>query len=651
MPQLVELTLSDDKIVDIIAYLSDKLQQTVKARSTQIDENYRRWQDNYSAKPKEKVRTTPWLGASNFIPQLIRMHTDILAARIYSFLVAPKPFWRPATLLGQSPTQYLEALGMWLDYECFHKMHMHKLLYQLIFRTVKFGTVVLKAPWIKDEWMSVEGVGEDGNYQEKSHIAEGIEARAIPHDDFFPYPITAGEMYEVQIKFHRLRFTKEEVVARRDRGAGAWIKKATDLLLTSEDDPSSRAAHSSQAEQAGIQLTKDVDRPYSAIEAWLEYPLQGSGKLYRIVITFNPAITGKDSLLRAYFNPYSTRIDPFVKFGILPREDLFYNYSIPEILEQSQEEQAQIHNTRRDASTISNIPGWKKLRTANIPDPSKAWYPSKVWELEEMDELEMIQFQPRYQSMVEEEKFVCDLAERYSGVSPPMQGMGAGVMSGKRGIYNTGGTLALLSEGNRRIDIYKMLLREDFHNFGNLIYVSHRDNRPSGLEYDVMGKNGELVKQLFKFREPDGYSGLFFDIAASEASANNEVDRTGLMMVANVMASYYQRMVEVANVIIQLPKDSPMVGIMSSVVEGARDLANRLLAAFNQHDRDKLVPDMLAILKGKPAGNPQGMEQNGLPESEGPVSVDNLAALAQQLSSITPGVTPTNGGGQNVGGA
>ncbi len=634
MRTLINLKLSDDQMNDIIGYLYNKFELTVKARTTQVDDKYKRWQDNYAGKPAEKIRTTPFYNASNFVPQLIRMHTDILSARIIAFIMACKPFWRPKTMLGQAPHDYLEAIGTWLDYVSFYELGMYDLLDKTIFGTVKTGTVTLKAPWVEDTVYDVNSDPGTGARTEKEVRREGMQPRVIPFDDFFPYPIVANNLEEVQIKFHRLRLTKEEVESRVR--ANLWDEANAKRLLDFPENSSERVAHESQATEAGITLTSDVDRPYTAVEAWFEFPI--GARNYRQVVVFNPKIQTKEGFLRGYFNNYPVGLDPFVDFRIMPREDLYYGYCIPEILEQSQEEQAQIHNVRRDASVICNVPTFKTKRYADVPNPSSEWYPGKLFVLENMDDLDVLNVPTKYQPMVDEEKFLMDLAERYSGVSPPMQGMGAGVLSGRRGIYNTGGTLALISEGNRRLDIYLKRLRFSFHKFGNLIYHSHRTFKPQGQEYQSWGTTGSNLTKTFQFLESEGYKGLFFEISASDASVNKENDRTALMMVANVMASYYQRMVEAANVICQTPQGHPLQQVLFQVVEGARDLASRLLFAFDVGDRDKLVPDLQAILSGKPPAGSQQMGQGNMPGAQGPVSVENLAALQQQLAGSQGGL-------------
>jgi hypothetical protein len=634
----VEFTLSIEKKRELQKYLLEKFDASVKARLNQIEDKYKRWMDNYSGKPFEEVRTTPFYRASNFVPQLIRMHTDILSARIYGLLMSAKPFWKPKSLIDPLPHEALEDLSTWMDYKTLMEMRFSPMLDSAIYRSVKTGTVMLKFPWVNEAWTTGQKPKEEGGEAEmKDWNEEGIKPVIVPFEDCWLWPITCNNEREAEIVFHRIRLTKEQVQFRANNNV--WDKGASTKMLTTPDSSGqTSAARNSQAQQAGITLTPDVDRPFSAIEAWLSYDL-GQGKMVRIVIVFNPFVNTEEGVLRSFYNYYSKQKHCFVGIRPMPREDLCYGYSVPEILEQSQEEQAQVHNARRDANTITNVPGWKKRRYAEVPNPAAEWYPGKVFELEDMDDLQPLTFGGiQYNSMLEEENQILQLAERYTGISPPMQGFGAGTMQGKRGIYTSGGTLAMLAEGNRRIDMYLKRYRDPFHDIGNLIYQSEKNFRGTidPQAYGAYGQLGQTIRKTFDFKEPSGFKGYYFELGASEASANKEVDRTNLLMMSNTMAGYYRQIVEAAQGVSQIPEGSPLREVLFQVLDGARDLADRLLFYFDVGDRKKLVPDIRAVFGGGSADKgPNAANAAGMSESAGPVSTDDLSDISARLATIT----------------
>jgi hypothetical protein len=288
---------------------------------------------------------------------------------------------------------------------------------------------------------------------------------------------------------------------------------------------------------------------------------------------------------------------------------------------------------------IANVPAWKKKRYADVANPSSEWFPGKMFEVDNMDDLMPLVVGANYNSMVDEENFVLQLSERYTGVTQALQGMGAGV-NGKKGSYASQGTLAMIAEGNRRIDVYIRRLRMPFNSIGNNIYTSYRDFGDMN-DWSQWGQHAQNLQALFAKDSALAGGKTFFELAASDAGANRETDRSGLLLMANTMSSYYHELVQAAQAIAQAPPGSPFQQIMLQVMDGARDLANRLLFVFDIGDRDKLLPDLRKVLGGPeqtpggPQAQPGASAQSGLPEPEGPVSVGQLQDLSGQLGALT----------------
>jgi hypothetical protein len=644
--QIINLPLVADRQKEMVEYLCEKFEASVKARINQVDSKYRRWLQNYAGEPLEKVRTTPFLKASNFMPQLIRMHTDILVARMYGLLMAAKPFWNPKVFNDDFPWEVLGDMRNFMEFVSRFPCRLPEVLDSALRRVCKTGTVTLKGPMVTDDYYHASGLASSGQGISTERVTqEYLQLQCLPYEDVWFWPITANDETEADVIFHRLRLTKEQV--ERRGASGLWSADAVKKLLEVGKEVRQEPARQAVADEAGLILTNDVDRPFTAIEASFRYPVQVD-QMFKCVVTFNPKCRDKDGYLRGHFSPYRTLENTYVNLCFMPREDFIYGYSIPEVLEQYQEEQAQIHNARRDASVIANVPGWKKKRDSTVPNPSSEWYPGKVFELENIDDLQPLTFGGQYNSMIDEESFLLQLAERTTGISPPMQGAGAGGLSGKRGNYASMGTLALLAEGNRRIDIYLKRLQYPMHRVGNLIYQSYRTFKPNGAEYSMWGQNGQAIQKSYQFKEPADYRGYFFEMSASDSSANKETDRTALLLMANTMAGYYRQIVEAATAVAQQPPGSPISAVLLLVLDGAKDLADRLLFSFDIGDRKKLLPDMRSVLGGSPQAGAEQANALGMPSSEEPVSVGDIQGLSQRLSAINGGGTagPGNGAGR-----
>lgn len=631
--------IGKDKAQEITSYLVEKFGKAQDARRTQIEGDYLKWMDNYAAKPLEAVRTSPWYRASNFIPQLIRMHVDILTARMVGIMFGTKPFWKLSSPMAQVPKEELEALQTWMEFESFNRMNLFDPVHSGIFRGFKTGTNIFKAYW-KDlkshSFNVVTGLGAPDSPMPtfKTIGKEGFCLEPIPFEDFYPYPITADCLGKVKIKYHRLRFDERDVKARRD--SGAWDREACEQLLGGGNERPG-AARDSQATQAGITLTPDVTFPFSVVECWFDYAL-ADGNRYKLAAVINPCTDKMErALLRMYFNPDVRGEDPFVDQRPMPREDFFYGFSVPGLLEQAQEEQAQIHNHRRDANTISNNPFWKKKRLADVPNPSSDAWPGRVFELENMDDLDIMQFAGGYNAMIEEEAFLLELTNKYVGTSPAQQAMGAGILDGKRGVYSAQGTMAMLQQGSDRPDLYLKQLREPFHRIGTKMRRAWAQYG-STIPFEEWGQQGIYLASALMRPEPDNYDNVYFSIGASDGSANKEVDRTNLLLMSNTMAGYYQQLFQAVSTVAVLPDGHPLRETLLLVLDGAKDLADRLLYVFDIGDRNRLIPDVRQILGGNPgqpaAAQPGGIEQGGVSESGGAVSIPGLETLSRSIAQL-----------------
>jgi hypothetical protein len=445
----------------------------------------------------------------------------------------------------------------------------------------------------------------------------------VEFEEFWPYPITAKNSASAEICFNRIRMTKRTVEERKS--TKQWNPEACDMMFPEKRDGQAATA---MAQDSGIELTTDNDYPYSAIEAWLEYPV--GEKMRPIVAIFNPAVRGKLSVLKAFYNFMPEPRNTFIDFVPMPRKGSFYGYSVPEILEQSQEECAQIHNARRDANMIANVPGWKKKRYADVPNPATEWFPGCVLELDDMDDLEPLQFGGNYNSMLDEEQFIMAWAEKLIGISPAMQGYGAGQSAGKRGVYATGATMALLSEGNQRLDIFIRRLRYPFHRIASSTMQCYQNFYPE--YFQKFGAKGANILKALESARSNGR--LLYDLTASEASSNREIDRQNLLQMVNVIGPYYQRIVEATQLYGQIPEGNPVRDVLTQVLSGAHDLVSRILVSFNVGDRRRIAPDVVSLLQ-QSGGAPQGPD-TGAPEN---VQRSQLEDILARTAAATNGAS------------
>jgi len=653
----IELGLPIDRQTELVGYLCEKYRTATDGRSQQVEGDYDRWINNYEAKPSQTRRNFPFPNSSNLIIPLGMIHTDITEARILGFWYAVRPFFQ---VRHWPPGQYAwtSAISQFLDFKMNYVWRWYPQFRSILGRTLRGGTCTAKLTLQVDEYISVT-TGEGSTSASTKYVQTQIQRPMmcldpIPFRDFVPYPFRSNSLKDAKIKFHTLRLTKEDVEWRRDRSI--WDRTACTALL--KGPTVERKADQSQIETSAGTVPLQPETPFEVVEAELDYALTaGSPSRNSIRITFNPA---QRLYLRGCFNTNPRNLSDFIDFRLFPRDDSYYGYSMMQRLEAFQEEASSIHNDRRNAQIVARAPGWKKKRYVDNPNVGNQWFPGKVWELDDpANDLLTVEFSSNYNDLVEEERQCLELAERVSGVSPPMQGFGSGVMSGRRGIYTAAGTLGLLQEGNRRVNVYLTHFRDPMDSVAKGAFLRMQQH---GIEPSDTDNYPELQEAITKVT-PESSDSVFFETTASTGVSNREADRTSYLMMTQVLEKYYTSILQAAQATTQLigqgamqnPVASGLVKLYIAILSGAHDVANHLLDSFDYGDKRTALPDASKILlEGLQNGQPSGPAgPGGPPNALGPPTAQDgmgtnpdFSTLAQTLSAIASASGPPTSGGE-----
>jgi hypothetical protein len=268
-----------------------------------------------------------------------------------------------------------------------------------------------------------------------------------------------------------------------------------------------------------------------------------------------------------------------------------------------QEEISEIHNQRRDNMTIANMKMWavdpNSPLTKGFRIYPSAMIPAK--QLQGQPEISPLEMGIPVQGEIDSERLSLDLAERLSGVSPPMQGYGAGTNT-KRGVYTAMGTLSLLQEGNTRTDLNISDIRFAHTRLGRLLCMEYG---AFGVGDDRLAKFGELAPKIEYALQAISDGRMALPIYSSTASVNREVEKQSDLMLQGVMDRYRQGVLTLMGQIPQMPQNIQPHAIQE--LEAAYMLMQMTLRHFGYDEVDRLVP--------KPEIQPQaqGQGQPGAP--------------------------------------
>lgn len=569
-------------------YLVEHWDRAVRSRQTQVDQHQVNWSKNYYAEPLEQTRTVPWYKSSNIVVPLIRVFVDTFVARTMGIVFAT----RPLMSIDGYPAELRESLQHYLDRKALNEWGFYQLFNRTLLRGAKNGTVVTKVTWEEDYTIDV---GPEKEEEVPTFI--GPKSKVIPFEDFYCYPLTANDLSEVLIKFHRTRYAFEDAERRIEQGL--W-DLTTDDLANAAKMPKDARRGSEQAE-AGL-----YDREFKElqiVECYLNYAITNdSGRFYSLVCLVCPELK---KLVDVYYNPYPSNYENFYLYSPNPREDCIYGQSWSETLAQFQEEVSQIHNDRRNSSFLVSAPVFKRRNASLLPNPSTNWYPGKVFDLDSMEDLEVVQLAGARLDMINEEMHVISLAERLVGIGAPMQGLSTGQRD-KRGVYNTGGVLAMMSEGNQRQDTNIRDARQVLGDIAKCSYFlqAHFGRNDPSLEL-FPPKVKQEVLAAFEQTNRDRLRFAKFEIKASSAASNRELEKASLSQMSNVLAQHSQTILALTPQVLGAanPQHKAMI---YGVMRLSSWMAKRLLAAYEEFDTQEVLPDVDGIIGGGGAAPPNG---------------------------------------------
>lgn len=573
--------IEPETLAAIERYIAEHWRRAVEGRSAHIS-NHTTWEKLYEALPRGE-RRTPWKGASNLTVPLIRIFIDTFIARTLNIIFATRPLYN---VEGFNATQR-DGVRSWLNLRALTQWKHYRTFNYILTDGSTAGTTLAKTTWHTESQVHIVSNGGDMATEQDVTTYDGPRTSVIHFDDFFVYPVTARNLDDVEVIFHRLRWTRERFERLRADGSALVSQISEDdfkkALGTPSDAPVSR-----ELSMAGVSDSEYEET--EVVEVHFRWTLDG--RSHKLIALWLPAL---NKLADLYYCPYHPSIQIFHHYTPWPRKHCFYGYAGPELASALQEEVSQIHNDRRNNSMLANSVQYKRKNGVGVPNPTSEGYPGKVWDLEEMDDLDVLNVGRSLSGdLIPEEEYAFSLAERLFGIGPVMQGMSQGGRD-KRGVYNTMGTLGVMAESNQRQDTNIRDAREVLGGIGRTSYMLCREfvGNKGILRLDDLSvlQRGAV---LSSFSAP--MDTIRFEVNASNAGANAETNKAALYQLAQVMGQYgttvQQMSMHLAN-----PALNPILRrVLTELVSMYRWIAQRLLNAHNEFEAEEFLPDVIAAV-------------------------------------------------------
>ena len=449
---------------------------------------------------------------------------------------------------------------------------------------IQYGTSLLKAPHeirykYELEESAGDGTGSTGVSFLKSTEYSGPRPEKIAFEHF-GIPPNAKTLESADIIYHLRQLTKTELEERKF--FQVYDPSAVDSIIDRPDRTGPDYTRSMKEESAGAKTSASYGyAEYDMYECWLKWPTPDGKARPRIIATYH---LKTNTLMRVIYDTHT--ILPFALGRLFYRSDMLYGYGFCETMWAFQEEMSEQHNYRLDNRTVANTRVWRVNPDSRLHSGYRI-YPSAIVPADK-DEIEPLQCGDISQQTIDDERFTLELAERRAGISPPMQGAGAG-SQGKRGIYSAMGTLSVMQEGNRRTDLNISDMRYAHTWIGRILLADYAKYGIRDGLLELFGKKKKLIEKAMAAIK-SGRIGL--PIYSATASINKEVEKQNDILLVNLMRQHYGMVANLVAQINQAMTPPPVKKYLMQVVKASNLVIKSVLRNFDKEDVDQLVPEV-----------------------------------------------------------
>lgn len=606
MPEPIKLNLSsgaEAKLVQDLDLNINGLKFGLQAfHETKLPE----WRRIYEARPLEETRSFPFENASNLVVPLAGIHCDTLKARVISAIWRTRPLWM-CDVVGDFEGQSEPIRDAWQRYLLNNaveptELDLYRVESEWIGEIIRYGSSVMCSPYeqVWEDYMLPAGDGTGAHTTMREMVYKGPKPEKLALEDCF-FPPDAKTLASAGFIARRIRYKKEEL--RYRRYTNFFDPASVDKIIKSPDRTNPGFVQSQLENDSMIKSPTQGFAEWDVFECWFPYREPNGKRAPRVIVWYH---LKSQTILRAMYDSYTPILgcQPFVFGRLLYRDNSLYGYGLCETLSNLQEEVSMIHNQRRDNMTVANTRVWRadpdsKLHQGYSVYPS-AMLPALKGEIEPLQHGEVSSM------TIDEERLAMDLAERRSGVSPPMQGMGAGTNT-KKGVYTAMGTMSLMQEGNGRTDMTIADIRNAHVKLGRMIsqlYAHFGLDERKLAQYGKMAANIKLAAEMIRDRK------MALPINPSTASINREVEKQNDLMLTQIMARHYSMITQLMMQLGNSALPNEVKAYSQKVIEASDKLMKQILRNFDHDDVDAMVPKALPE-------QPQG----GQNAQKGPVAV------------------------------
>lgn len=266
-----------------------------------------------------------------------------------------------------------------------------------------------------------------------------------------------------------------------------------------------------------VDKSYDIDR-YKILEAYLKVDTDGSGIASEIIVWIH-AKTRK--ILRAtyLYRVMKTGLRPYFKISFHKRHGQEHSVGLVELLYSLAKEIDAIHNMKIDIGILTSIP-WGFYRPApSMPEEKLEVTPGSFIPVDNpSSDVFIPNLGNRTAFGFQEEASLQNQIDRLTSISE----LNLGLLSAQGAARTATGARAILGESNANLDIFIQRMNRGWKRA--LVYLFHmaQQNMPAGLQFRVLGDDGNSYWQRIENREE--LKGMYdFELEPNSVNSNKQV--------------------------------------------------------------------------------------------------------------------------------
>lgn len=558
------LVAAEGKLSQLASWLQLEIEDAFSSR-TALEAQWREDMRLYEALPRNAMNNFPIENAPNIEIPLGAIASDAIAAQALDVIFGTTPLVTcrpvPKSDQGDRTPEMCKALQRWINWVATNESGVRVAAEEMILDDVQLGTGVLYTPWIERTKKTRTARVLSRHPVIRSLAPEDVIVPGGSYDDIEELMWIGLRSWLTRTEVEqRARRNGWEVDGFQTAGAKDWVRTRREML---------------GKQMEGVQRKAQL---YDVYDIYCFFDIDDDGIDEDLHITYNH--TGV-RIGKVQYNPFDRR--PLNKAVYQRRPHLWYGLGVVHMLRSFQVEMSDLHNYQVLNALLANCRMWA-TREGVIPEGLKIWPNKQISTPNPSEDIKELKLSDVYTSLPQIQMMVMQLAERRTGVNEMSFPRQSAVMGSRTpGITS----LSMLQQANRRFtpafDSMRIAIA------GALMQCLYRYQErllAGDLEIEVhiievLGQqDGADVITLLKDQKFDEH--VIAELTAASASVNKEADRQNSIMLAQLLATYYQRTLELTMLAADPNTPPPVRDVALKIAESAGEVIDRTIRTFDQ---------------------------------------------------------------------